>query len=79
MTKPKTKVKLPTDRTGRPIHVDDVLEWEDGTRLHVCVLEWYGDGFWCATDCDTNDYTNDYSDNLGASIVVGHVGKRGAR
>ena len=75
MTKPKKKVKLPTDRTGRPIHVDDILEWRDGTRMRVSGLEWYGGGFWCATDCDANDY----SDNLGASIVVGHVGKRGAR
>lgn len=75
MTKHKKKVKLPTDRTGRPIRVNDVLEWSDGTRLCVHVLEWYGDGFWCATDCDANSY----SDNLSASIVVGHVGKRGAR
>jgi len=75
MTKPKKKVKLPTDRTGRPIHVDDILEWRDGTRMRVCVLEWYGGGFWCAADCDATEY----SDNLGASIVVGHVGKRGAR
>lgn len=75
MTKPKKKVKLPTDRTGRPIRVDDILEWRDGTRMRVCVLEWYGGDSWCATDCDANDY----SDNLGASIVVGHVGKRGAR
>ncbi len=75
MTKLKNKVKLPTDRTGRPIRVDDVLEWRDGTRLCVHVLEWYGGDYWCATDCDADDY----SDNLGTSVVVGHFGKRGAR
>ena len=63
--KRKQKVKLPTDRTGTPIRIGDVLEWEDGTRLRVDVLSWYGGGFWTA-----EDEAGEFSDNLGASIVV---------
>ena len=33
--KHKRKVALPTDRTGTPIRIGDVLEWEDGTRLRA--------------------------------------------
>ena len=64
--KPKRKVKLPTDRTGTPITIGDVLEWNDGSRMRVDVLEWYGDDFWCATDCSQDDFT----DNIGAAVVV---------
>ena len=63
--KRKQKVKLPTDRTGAPIHIDDVLEWEDDTRLRVDVLSWYGGNFWTAEDDN-----GEFSDNLGASIIV---------
>lgn len=64
--KSKRKVKLPLDRTGAPITIGDVLEWEDGSRMCVDVLEWYGDGFWCAADLSQDDN----SDNLGASVIV---------
>lgn len=64
--KPKRKVKLPCDRTGAPITIGDVLEWDDGTRMRVDVLEWYGVDAWCATDCSQDDF----SDNLGAAVVV---------
>ena len=60
------KVRKPCDRTGAPITVGDVLEWEDGTRMRVDVLEWCGGDWWCATDCSQDDY----SDNLGASVIV---------
>jgi len=66
----KRKVKLPTDRTGTPIRIGDVLEWEDGTRLRVDVLSWYGGNFWTA-----EDEAGEFSDNLGASIVVWRRGK----
>ena len=62
----KRKVKLPTDRTGAPITIGDVLEWDDGARMRVDVLEWYGDDSWCATDCSQDDF----SDNISAAIVV---------
>ena len=68
--KPKSKVKLPCDRIGTPINIGDVLEWDDGSRLHVTVLEWYGDGFWVGTDADSADE----SDNLQAGIIVGRIG-----
>lgn len=71
MKKQKRKVKLPTDRTGRPILVDDVLEWNGGERLRVDVLQWYGGGMWTAEDTNTGEF----SDNLGAAIIVGHFGK----
>ena len=64
--KPKRKVKLPLDRTGAPITIGDVLEWDDGARMRVDVLEWYGGEFWCATDCSQDDG----SDNLGSSVIV---------
>ena len=64
--KPKRKVKLPLDRTGAPITIGDVLEWDDGTRMRVDILEWYGGGFWCAADCGQDDF----SDNIGASVIV---------
>lgn len=64
--KPKRKVKLPCDRTGAPITIGDVLEWRDGTRMRVDVLEWYGGDTWNATDCSQDDF----SDNLGASVIV---------
>ena len=67
----KRKVKLPTDRTGMPIHIDDVLEWEDGTRLRVDILNWYGGGFWTAEDDN-----GEFSDNLGASVVVWRRGHK---
>jgi hypothetical protein len=60
------KVRKPTDRTGAPITIGDVLEWDDGSRMRVDVLEWYGDGFWCATDCSQDDF----SDNISAAVVV---------
>ena len=60
------KVRKPTDRTGTPITIGDVLEWDDGSRMRVDVLEWYGDDSWCATDCSQDDF----SDNIGAAVVV---------
>lgn len=73
--KPKRKVKLPTDRTGRPVQIDDVLEWDNGERQRVSVLTWYGGDAWTAEDVDANEFT----DNIGAAVIVGHIGKRRAR
>lgn len=64
------KVKLPCDRTGTAIDIDDTLEWDDGTRLRVDVLNWYGGDFWVA-----EDENGEYSDNLVASIIVWRRGK----
>lgn len=69
--KHKRKMKLPCDRTGMPIHIGDVLEWEDGTRLRVAVLNWYGGDFWTAEDDN-----GEFSDNLGASVVVWRRGHK---
>ena len=73
--KPKRKIKLPTDRTGRPVQIDDVLEWDNGERQRVSVLTWYGGDAWTAEDVDTGEFT----DNIGAAVIVGHIGKRRAR
>lgn len=64
------KVMLPLDRTGTAINIDDILEWNDGTRLRVDVLNWYGGDFWTA-----EDENGEYSDNLGASLIVWRKGK----
>ena len=70
--RPARKVKLPTDRTGEPIHVGDVLEWKDGSRLMVESLTYYGRqldalGFrWVAEGLDEGEY----ADNLGASTII---------
>lgn len=69
--KHKRKVKLPTDRTGTTIRIDDVLEWEDGTRLRVDVLSWHGGNFWTAEDDN-----GEFSDNLKASVVVWRKGSK---
>lgn len=66
MTKPNRKVKLPCDRTGSPIGIGDVLEWDDGERMQVAVLNWYGGRFWTAED-ETGE---GFSDNLSRSLVV---------
>ena len=71
MKKQKRKVELPADRTGRPVHIDDVLEWDSGERLRVSVLNWYGGDQWTAEDVDAEEFT----DNIGAAIIVGHLGK----
>lgn len=71
--KPKRKIKLPTDRTGRPVQIDDVLEWDSGERQRVSVLNYYGNGWWTAEDVDANEFT----DNIGSAVIVGHIGERG--
>lgn len=66
------KVPLPTDRTGAPIHVGDVLEWANGERMKVFSLTYYGDQFdvlgyrWTAD----GEGDGEYSDNLAASLIV---------
>lgn len=61
----KRKVKLPCDRTGMPVHIGDLLQWDDGTRMQVGSLTYYGGDGWTAED-DGGDFT----DNIGAAIVV---------
>lgn len=67
--KPKRKVKLPTDSTGEPIQVGDLLSWPDGERLLVETLTYYGEGGirWMA---DGADGPGDYSDNLEGSTII---------
>lgn len=64
------KIKLPFDCTGTTIDIGDILEWDDGTRLRVDVLNWYGGDLWTA-----EDENGEYSDNLGASLIVWRRGK----
>ena len=77
--KRKGKVRLPRDREGRPIRIDDVLMWGDGTTLKVTTMTYYGDGYehigcWDATGTD-----EDYSDNLEASLnLTAMAEERGA-
>lgn len=64
----RRKVALPTDRNGAPIHVDDVLWWDDGTMLVVAMMTWYGDdltgvGCWTVKDEDGG-----YADNLARAL-----------
>jgi len=66
--KQKRKVKLPTDRNGTPIDVDDVLMWDDGTTLKVAVLNYYGSSFESIGCWTAEDEDEEFSDNLGASI-----------
>ncbi len=70
MKKRKRKVQLPCDRTGEPIHVGDVLQWDDGTRLQVSTMTYYGEdcksiGCWTA-----EDEQGEFTDNLDGSIIV---------
>lgn len=74
--KPKKKVKLPKDRTGRAINIGDVLQWDDGERMQVSTLTYYGSGFkgmgmWTADGEDES-----FSDNLEASLIVYSKGAR---
>ena len=71
--KPKRKIKLPTDRTGRPVRIDDVLEWDTGERQRVSVLNYFGNGWWTAEDVDSGEIT----DNIGGARIVGHIGEGG--
>lgn len=73
--KTKRKIKLPIDKTGEPIHIDDVLRWADGTRMKVDMLTYYGElrnGEYCWT-AESED--GDFTDNLGASTIVWRKGK----
>ena len=70
LLKPKRKVKLPCDRTGAPINVGDVIQWDNGDRMRVAFLTYYGEDFkhigcWTAEDED-----GEFSDNLGRSLIV---------
>ena len=72
--KRKAKIKLPTDRHGTPIHIGDVLMWDDGTTIRVETLTYYGDEFdalgfrWTANEEGTSD--EDSSDNLEGSEII---------
>lgn len=61
----KCKVALPTDRSGEPIRIGDVLQWDGGERMQVDYMTYYGNGFWTAEDDGGG-----YSDNLGKSLIV---------
>ena len=73
--KAKRKVKLPTDRTGEPIQIDDVLMWDDGTRMQVSTLTYYGDDMKSVGCWTAEDESGEFSDNLGASTIVWRKGK----
>jgi hypothetical protein len=71
LIKPKRKVKLPCDRTGAPIHIGDVLAWDNGERMQVATLTYYGEeykvvGCWTAEDEDGEMF----ADNLDGSLIV---------
>lgn len=62
----RRKVALPTDSTGKPIHLGDLLEWPTGERLLVETLSYVGEGSitWLAEEPGGD------SDNLGASTII---------
>jgi hypothetical protein len=71
----KRKVKLPVDRNGAPINIDDWLMFDDGS-FHVSTLTYYGKGIepaiggcWTAEDENGN-----FCDNLSAGCVIGRSG-----
>lgn len=72
------KVKLPVDRNGHPVNVDDVLMWDDGTVMKVATLTYYGKGFdaigsWTAEDENGEGFT----DNIkGAVNLTWHKKKQ---
>ena len=70
LLKPKRKVRMPCDRSGAPINVGDVIQWDDGSRMKVDTLTYYGEdlknlGCWTAEDED-----GEFSDNLEASLII---------
>lgn len=64
----RRKVKLPTDSTGEPINVGDLLAWPDGERLLVESLTYIGEGAisWMAEGPGKEEY----SDNLACSTII---------
>ena len=70
MAKRKRKVQLPCDRTGEPIHVGDVLQWDDGTRLQVSTMTYYGEDFKAIGCWTAEDEQGEFTDNLDGSIIV---------
>lgn len=60
----KRKVRLPKDKNGTHIDIGDWLMFTDGL-LHVAILNYYGAGWWTASD-----ENGEFSDNLGAGVVV---------
>ena len=70
MKKRKRKVQLPCDMTGEPIHIGDVLQWDDGTRLQVSTMTYYGEDFKSIGCWTIEDDQGEFSDNIGVSIIV---------
>ena len=66
--KRKRKVKLPTDSTGEPIRIGDLLQWPEGERLLVETLTYLGHGAWMAEEPSASG--DEYSDNLGAATII---------
>lgn len=70
MAKRKRKVQLPCDRTGEPIHIGDVLQWDDGTRLQVSTMTYYGEDFKSIGCWTAEDEDGEFSDNIEMSLIV---------
>ncbi len=64
------KVKLPCDRTGEPIHIGDVLQWDDGSRMQVAVLNYYGEDYKALGCWEAEDESGEISDNIEKSLIV---------
>ncbi len=74
--KPKRKVKLPTDRNGTPINVDDVVGWDDGTICRVETLTYLGEEFEDAIGSWVINIETDCYDNLRGCEVIRKAVKR---
>lgn len=66
----RRKVALPCDRDGVPIHVGDLLMWDDGTTLKVATLTYYGPDYERMGAWTAEDEHEDFSDNLAGSVNV---------
>lgn len=70
LLKVKRKVKLPCDRTGAPIHIGDVLQWDGGQRMRVATLTYYGEDFKSVGCWTAEDEDGEFSDNIEMSLIV---------
>lgn len=68
--KRKVVILPPTDRTNTPIDIGDVLEWEDGTRMQVSSMTYYGEDFRSIGCWTAEDENGEFTDNLSGSLIV---------
>ena len=63
-------IRRPCDRTGAPIHIGDVLQWDGGQRMRVATLTYYGEDFKSIGCWTAEDEDGEFSDNIEMSLIV---------